>query len=61
MLDSYIKYLKSVDNKSLIAKIYGVFTIKTSVYAPLDFIVMQNTANLLSSKNWSVKFDLKGS
>ena len=44
ILDSYILHLKAVENKSLIAKIYGVFTITTNVYSHVDVIVMQNTA-----------------
>ena len=36
---------------TLIAKIYGVFTIKTNMYAPCDFIVMQNTAHLIDPEN----------
>jgi len=40
MLDAYIAYLLSVENKSIIAKIYGLFTITTNVYSPVDFIIM---------------------
>ena len=44
MLDEMIDYLDCKQNKSLLARIYGVFTIKTSVFAPVDIIIMQNTA-----------------
>jgi 1-phosphatidylinositol-4-phosphate 5-kinase len=61
MLDDFIKYLESVDNKSLIAKIYGCFTIKTNMFVPLDVIVMENTAKMMSSLSDKMSFDLKGS
>ena len=61
LVDSFILHLQKAKNKSFIAKIYGVFTIKTTMYAPLDFIVMQNTASMIDPSNWSVKFDMKGS
>lgn len=32
MLDDYIKHLESSRNKSMLARIYGVFTIKTSSF-----------------------------
>ena len=40
MLDSFFTYLKEVDNHSLIAKIYGVFTVKTNIYSDIDFVIM---------------------
>ena len=40
MLDDYIDHIKQTDNKSLLARIYGVFSIKTNYFAPLDVIVM---------------------
>lgn len=61
MLDSYIHHFKkTTKNKSFLAKIYGIFTIHTSQFAPLDFIIQQNTA--ISSENGikRLTFDLKG-
>ena len=46
MLDDLIKHYQNTKNKSLLARIYGIFTIKTSVFAPVDFIIMENTAQL---------------
>jgi len=40
MLDDYIKHLRLTDNKSLLARIYGVFTIKTNHFTPLNVIIM---------------------
>ena len=43
MLDSFIDHIDSTNNKSLIGRIYGVFTIETNIFAPIDIIIMQNT------------------
>jgi 1-phosphatidylinositol-4-phosphate 5-kinase len=40
ILDSYIEHLKSTDNKSLIARVYGIYTIETNYFDPVDIIVM---------------------
>ena len=43
MLDNFIDHIKKTKNKSLIGRIYGVFTIKTNIFDPIDIIIMQNT------------------
>lgn len=45
----------------MLAKIYGVFTIKTNVFKSVDVIVMQNTVQVENQLNPQMKFDLKGS
>lgn len=40
MLDAFIEHLKSTDNKSLIARIYGIYSIKTSVYDTVYVMLM---------------------
>ena len=40
MLDSFITHISQTDNKSLISRIYGVFTIETNIFAPIDIIIM---------------------
>jgi 1-phosphatidylinositol-4-phosphate 5-kinase len=60
MLDDFIYHLFQNNNESLIAKIYGVFTIKTDRFAPLDFMIMENTVRT-GETNSKVLFDLKGS
>jgi hypothetical protein len=40
MLDEYIDHIKKSNNKSLIARIYGVFTVKTNYFDPLDIMLM---------------------
>ena len=61
MLQNFIEYLELNENKSLIAKIYGVFTIKSNVFKSVDVMIMENTSYKKKAKNQSVKFDLKGS
>ena len=46
---------------SLLARIYGVFTIKTNVFDPVEVIVMQNTSIIASELSEKMIFDLKGS
>ena len=40
MLDDYIEHLGLTENKSLLARIYGIFTFKTNFFDPIDIIVM---------------------
>jgi hypothetical protein len=46
---------------SLLVRIYGIFSIKTNYFDPIDIIVMQNTSILQNKMNPRVTFDLKGS
>jgi 1-phosphatidylinositol-4-phosphate 5-kinase len=39
-LDDYIDHIEKTNNKSLLARIYGIFTVKTNYFDPLDIIVM---------------------
>ena len=43
MLDDLIGHFKKTDNSSILARIYGLFTIKTNVFKSVDVIIMQNT------------------
>lgn len=61
MLDDYIDHIRKTQNRSLLARIYGIFTIKTKFFAPLDIIIMQNTCNPVNKKNDKLTFDMKGS
>ena len=61
MLDDLIAHFKKTDNESLLARIYGVFTIHTDVFKSIDVIVMQNTVLLNKKNNQNMQFDLKGS
>ena len=61
MLDDLIAHYKKTENNSLLARIYGVFTIKTNVFKSVDVIVMQNIIKLADKTNPCMSFDLKGS
>lgn len=40
MLDDLINHFEITGNKSLIARIYGIFSIKTNLFANLDVMIM---------------------
>ena len=61
MLDDLVNHFVKTNNESLLARIYGVFTIKTNVFKSVDVIVMQNTVMLSNRENLAMWFDLKGS
>ena len=49
------------EGESLLAKIYGLYTIKTNKFSPVDIIIMKNTNRRINKKNQTITFDLKGS
>ena len=61
MLDDYIRHIEETENKSLLARIYGVFTIKSNYFDSLDIMIMQNTSQIESKDHPSMVFDIKGS
>jgi len=61
MLDPMIEHLRSTDNKSLIARIYGIYTIKTDIFNNINIVIMQNTIMLQKKNNKKMIFDIKGS
>ena len=60
IIDDMILHFKQ-ESRSLIAKIYGMYTISTNKFAPVDIIIMQNTQSTINKKNELITFDLKGS
>ena len=44
MMDDLISHYKETNNLSLLARIYGVFTIKTNKFASVDVLIMGNSA-----------------
>lgn len=60
MLPAYALHFKSNPN-SLIAKIYGVFTINCKTMKQVHVMLMENTAQLRDLDRLSYIFDLKGS
>ena len=62
MLDQYIDHIVKSDNKSLLVRIYGLFSIQSSYFSNMDLILMENINfkfNPINIKLFS--FDLKGS
>ena len=60
-MNKYYSHIENTKNQSLIARIYGIFKIKTNYFDDLYVMIMQNTSVLHSSESSILKFDLKGS
>ena len=60
MLDDMILHFKQ-NNKSLLVRIYGIFTITTNIFGSVDIILMENTLKQRNPSNPFMNFDLKGS
>ena len=50
-----------MENQSMLTRIYGIFTIKTQYFVPLNVMVMQNIYQSSQQNDCVLKFDLKGS
>jgi 1-phosphatidylinositol-4-phosphate 5-kinase len=62
MLDAYIFHIVNSKNKSLLVRIYGLFTIKSNYFSNLDVILMENISRNFEIDNVRLfTFDLKGS
>ena len=40
MLDDFVCHLKDNNNKTLLSRVYGIFTIKTNIFKNIDFLIM---------------------
>ena len=40
MMNCYVDHIKKTKNRSLIARIYGIFTFQTNQFKPLDVVIM---------------------
>ena len=60
MLDDYLAHLKMYP-KSLVARILGVFSIKTPHVGKTHFMLMQNTLQIRDQSELQFIFDMKGS
>mmetsp|Transcript_33104 Transcript_33104/g.23875 ORF Transcript_33104/g.23875 Transcript_33104/m.23875 type:complete len:128 (+) Transcript_33104:1607-1990(+) len=60
ILPDYMNHLKK-NKTSLIAKIFGVFTVRADSIHEVSIILMENTLRLKDSSNLKHVFDLKGS
>ena len=61
VLDGYVDHITKSQNCSLLARIYGIFSICTKSFGSISVILMQNCANLADPTAMKYSFDLKGS
>ena len=61
ILGDYVNHIKGMNNQSMLARIYGLFTIRTQYFVPVTVMVMQNSYQSNFSSDCVLKFDLKGS
>ena len=62
ILDSYIDHIVTLDNKSLLVRIYGLFTIENDYFSNIQLLLMENTCQNFHDMNIKLfSFDLKGS
>lgn len=61
ILDEYIKHLTKSSNKSLLARFYGIFEIRSARFSSIDLVLMENVAQLEQECDRKYSFDLKGS
>ena len=59
MMNDLIKHYQKYPS-SLIARIYGIFTLKSEYFDPIEVMIMKNTA-FASEGNSKMTFDIKGS
>jgi hypothetical protein len=59
-LPDYLVHLKEVRH-SLMARVYGIYTVKMESLAPVSLILMANSVQVLSKSKIRQSFDLKGS
>jgi hypothetical protein len=45
ILNDIVNYFQVVNNQTLLAKIYGVFTIKTNIFDTIHVLIMECTLN----------------
>lgn len=60
MLDDLIKHYQS-NQDSILARIYGIFTLKSQYFSSVDVIIMRSTAYMDGKSNQKMVFDIKGS
>ena len=60
-LPAFINHFTKSKNKTFLAKIYGVYTIKSNIFDDLNVMIMENTMILTNPENKKMIFDMKGS
>lgn len=43
-LDAYVDHLRATQNQSLLARVYGMYRLRTKYFHPVTLVLMQNTA-----------------
>ena len=61
IVEEMIAHFRRTNNQSLIAKIYGVYTIETNVFETIHILLMQSVLSLQDKTQPNFIFDLKGS
>jgi hypothetical protein len=61
MMDDLIAHFNLSQNRSLLVRIYGVFTIATECFGSVDIIIMENCFKHREKQNSFMLFDFKGS
>ena len=60
ILPEYVQYLKE-NPYSMLAKIFGMFTLKRPYMRSVSVMLMENTLQIIEPKNLLSTYDLKGS
>jgi hypothetical protein len=60
VLPNYSEHL-DLNEKSLIAKIYGIFTVRMDQFEPIHVMIMENTMPHIENTKMHFCFDMKGS
>lgn len=61
MLDPMIDYIRKVNNQTLMARVFGLYTIYSREFVPIHLILMENIIRFDNKRNDRVTFDIKGS
>jgi 1-phosphatidylinositol-4-phosphate 5-kinase len=59
-INKQVRHLRANGNRSLLSRIYGVFTLTTNYFAPLELVLMQNSFNPVFPQSRLLKFEIKG-
>jgi hypothetical protein len=59
MIDDYVEHMRRFP-RSIIGRIYGMFTLTTNTFAEVDYIIMENVYQPIHKINKKMEFDFKG-
>ena len=60
-IDDISSHTLQTKNKSLLSRIYGIYSIKTAQFAKVSFVLMENIIKFKQTKSKRMIFDIKGS